>query len=75
MSQHHHKINWKEVFHLKSLALNVTGVAIITLALKGFMIPNSFLDGGITGISILIHEITHWPFGIIILVLNIPFCF
>ncbi|MBK6820044.1 MAG: YitT family protein [Bacteroidetes bacterium] len=75
MSQHHHKINWKEVFHLKSLALNVTGVAIITLALKGFMIPNSFLDGGITGISILIHEITHWPFGIIILVLNIPFLF
>ncbi|HMT36999.1 MAG TPA: YitT family protein, partial [Chitinophagaceae bacterium] len=39
------------------------------------MIPNSFLDGGITGISILIHEITHWPFGIIILVLNIPFLF
>jgi uncharacterized membrane-anchored protein YitT (DUF2179 family) len=41
------------------------GVAFITLALKGFMIPNKFLDGGIIGISILMHEITHLPFGIL----------
>jgi uncharacterized membrane-anchored protein YitT (DUF2179 family) len=42
------------------------GVAFITLALKGFMIPNKFLDGGIIGISILMHEITHLPFGILV---------
>lgn len=75
MSNKHNTINWKEIYHPKYLALNLCGVAIITLALKGFMIPNKFLDGGITGISILIHEITHWPFGIIILILNIPFLF
>ena len=68
-------INWKKIFCFKNIALNLVGVVLITLALKGFMIPNKFLDGGIIGISILIHEITKWPFGILVLVLNIPFLF
>lgn len=68
-------INWKKIFCFKNIVLNLTGVILITLALKGFMIPNKFLDGGIIGISILIHEITKWPFGILVLVLNIPFLF
>lgn len=75
MNTDHNSINWKEIFHLKNFILNLLGVALITLALKGFMIPNKFLDGGIIGISILVHEITHWPFGILVLVLNIPFLF
>ncbi|WP_348813981.1 YitT family protein [Flavobacterium maritimum] len=75
MNTDHNSINWKEIFHLKNFILNLFGVALITLALKGFMIPNKFLDGGIIGISILVHEITHWPFGILVLVLNIPFLF
>ena len=68
-------INWKKIFCFKNIALNLVGVVLITLALKGFMIPNKFLDGGIIGISILVHEITKWPFGILVLVLNIPFLF
>lgn len=75
MNTDHNSINWKEIFQLKNFILNLLGVALITLALKGFMIPNKFLDGGIIGISILVHEITHWPFGILVLVLNIPFLF
>ena len=68
-------INWKKIFCFKNIALNLVGVDLITLALKGFMIPNKFLDGGIIGISILVHEITKWPFGVLVLVLNIPFLF
>ena len=68
-------INWKNIFCFKNIALNLVGVVLITLALKGFMIPNKFLDGGIIGISILVHEITKWPFGVLVLVLNIPFLF
>ncbi|HEY4618139.1 MAG TPA: YitT family protein [Flavobacterium sp.] len=68
-------IDWKEIFHPKNIVLNLVGVAFITLALKGFMIPNKFLDGGIIGISILVHEITHLPFGILVLGFNIPFLF
>lgn len=75
MSKPVSKINWKEIYNPKHLAFNLFGVLLITFALKGFMIPNKFLDGGITGISILLHEITHLPISIIILVLNIPFLF
>jgi len=68
-------IDWKEIFNIKNFLLNVLGVALITLALKGFMIPNKFLDGGVIGASILIHEITHLPFSFLVLILNIPFLF
>lgn len=68
-------VQWKAVFHPKHLTYNILGVILITFALKGFMIPNKFLDGGITGISILLHETTHLPYGLIMLVLNIPFLF
>jgi len=73
--RHLKSVNWKEIFHLKNITLNLVGVAFITLALKGFMMPNKFLDGGVTGISILLHEISHIPFGILVLVLNIPFLY
>jgi len=75
MNTEHNSINWKEILQPKNIILNIVGVAFMTLALKGFMIPNKFLDGGIIGISILVHEITHLPFGILVLVLNIPFLF
>lgn len=42
-------------------------------ALKSFLIPNSFIDGGATGISLLIHELSHFEFSIIIVAVNIPF--
>lgn len=75
MNINHQPIDWKKIFHPKNIILNIVGVVFITLALKGFMIPNKFLDGGIIGISILVHEITHLPFGILVLGLNIPFLF
>ncbi|EIA07888.1 YitT family protein [Flavobacterium frigoris] len=71
----HQSIDWKEIFHPKNILLNLVGVAFITLALKGFMIPNKFLDGGIIGISILVHEITQLPFGILVLGFNLPFLY
>jgi uncharacterized membrane-anchored protein YitT (DUF2179 family) len=71
----HQSIDWKEILHPKNILLNLVGVAFITLALKGFMIPNKFLDGGIIGISILVHEITQLPFGILVLGFNLPFLY
>jgi uncharacterized membrane-anchored protein YitT (DUF2179 family) len=75
MSANQNKIQWKEIVRPKNLLFNLAGVFLITFALNGFMIPNKFLDGGITGISILLHEITHLPFSIFIFALNIPFLF
>lgn len=49
------------------------GAFICGFALKSFLVPNNFLDGGITGISLLLHELYHWNLNIVIIIANIPF--
>lgn len=62
-----------KVLTLRAIVFLMLGVLCAGVALKGFMIPNHFLDGGVTGISILLHEVTHWSISLILLVLNLPF--
>jgi len=66
-------INLTSIFSLKSLLWKIFGVIFAVIAIKGFMIPNHFLDGGLLGISILIHEFYHINVGIPLILLNIPF--
>ncbi|MEM6395160.1 MAG: YitT family protein [Bacteroidota bacterium] len=49
------------------------GVACAAFGLESFLLPNSFIDGGVTGISLLIAEVTGWRLSAILVVLNIPF--
>jgi uncharacterized membrane-anchored protein YitT (DUF2179 family)/predicted metal-dependent HD superfamily phosphohydrolase len=51
----------------------VVGVILAAFSLKGFLIPNGFFDGGITGISLLIHEIYHFDISYVIMLANLPF--
>lgn len=69
------KIDFKVIFDPKSILYIILGVLSATVALQGFMIPNHFLDGGVTGISILIHEYFHFPIYLLLLVLNLPFVY
>ena len=50
----------------------IAGVLLAGFALKGFLVPNRFFDGGITGISLLLHELYHLNLAIVILILNLP---
>ena len=50
-------VEWNKVLNLKNFLHILVGITLSVLAMKGFMIPNKFLDGGITGISILLYEI------------------
>ncbi|MFY0645090.1 MAG: YitT family protein [Bacteroidia bacterium] len=68
-------VDWSAVFNPKNLILTTLGVLMAVLALQGFMVPNHFLDGGVTGISILIHELFHIRLNILIIVINIPFIY
>lgn len=68
-------IEWSRVFDIKNIILIVCGAGLAVLAMKGFMIPNRFLDGGITGISILLHELFHLNISVLILVLNAIFIY
>lgn len=66
-------IDWGQVFSWHSILFSVAGVICAVVALKGFMIPNHFIDGGVTGVSILISEVYGVDISLLILVLNIPF--
>jgi uncharacterized membrane-anchored protein YitT (DUF2179 family) len=69
------KVDWKKVWNIKNLLLILVGTSLAVLAMKGFMIPNKFLDGGITGISILLHEIFHINISFLVIILNALFVY
>jgi uncharacterized membrane-anchored protein YitT (DUF2179 family) len=68
-------IEWKKVWNIGNLLLITAGVILAVVAMKGFMIPNRFIDGGITGISILLHEILHVKISLLIISLNVVFIY
>lgn len=53
----------------------LAGVALAVLALKGFMIPNHFLDGGVIGIALLTHEIMHYNISLLLILGNAAFIY
>ena len=55
------------------IAMIIAGIISAAFGLKGFLIPNHFIDGGVTGISLLISSITGWPLSILLFIINIPF--
>jgi uncharacterized membrane-anchored protein YitT (DUF2179 family) len=49
------------------------GISSAVLGLKGFLIPNNFIDGGATGIALLIRQLTGAKLGVMLILVNIPF--
>ncbi|MBC7650184.1 MAG: YitT family protein, partial [Deinococcales bacterium] len=69
------QVEWQRVYNPKNVFLIILGCSFSVFAMKGFMIPNRFLDGGITGISILLHEIFHINISFLVIILNVLFVF
>lgn len=63
----------KLVNRVKSLMLMVIGIISAGFGLEGFLIPNSFIDGGVTGISLLVLELTGISLPILLIAINLPF--
>jgi uncharacterized membrane-anchored protein YitT (DUF2179 family) len=51
----------------------IFGILFCGFALRSFLVPNRFFDGGVTGISLLIHELYHLNIAYVIIIANIPF--
>lgn len=51
------------------------GAALAAVSLELFLIPNSVIDGGIIGVSLILNFMTGIPFGVLILIINLPFLF
>jgi uncharacterized membrane-anchored protein YitT (DUF2179 family) len=58
---------------IREVLFVLIGVLSAGFGLKGFLMPNHFIDGGVTGISLLINVKTDIPLGLSIIILNIPF--
>jgi hypothetical protein len=50
----------------------VLGVISAGFALNGFLVPNHFFDGGVTGLSLLMHELYHFNLAFTIVLANLP---
>lgn len=57
----------------KDITLILLGILSAGVGLKGFLLSSHFIDGGVTGISMLLADITKIPIAILIFVINIPF--
>lgn len=58
---------------LKDYTYIILGVITASIGLKGFLLPNHFLDGGAMGIALLIENLTNIDLSILIVVVNLPF--
>lgn len=61
------------IANIKDTVSVIAGILICGFALKSFLIPNKFFDGGVTGISLLIHELYHINIAYVIVSVNLPF--
>lgn len=60
-------------YWLRSVFFVALGILSAGLGLKGFLLPNHFIDGGVTGISLIVNAATQIPLPILLLVINLPF--
>ncbi|MGB7209853.1 MAG: YitT family protein [Pyrinomonadaceae bacterium] len=58
---------------LKNASLITIGIFSAAFGLKGFLLSSRFIDGGVTGISMLVSEVMGVPLALLILLINLPF--
>lgn len=51
----------------------ILAVLAAAFGLKGFLLPADFLDGGVTGTSLLLSTVFDWPLSWLLVFLNLPF--
>ncbi|MEH7747749.1 YitT family protein [Neobacillus drentensis] len=69
----HRKLPLRKII-LRAVAITI-GAILMATGLEIFLVPNHVIDGGITGISIMLAHITGWKLGIFLLILNLPFVY
>lgn len=57
----------------RDIVLITIAVFSASFGLKGFLMTNRFIDGGATGVSLLVSALSGIPFYILVILINIPF--
>lgn len=58
---------------LKDALYLAVGVGSAAFGLESFLIPNGFIDGGVTGVSLITNAVTEIPVPLLLVLLNLPF--
>src|SRR6059058_4006251 len=58
--------------HIQDFVLITVGIFSAAFGFKGFLLTNRFIDGGATGISLLISALSSIPLWVLIICVNIP---
>ena len=53
--------------------LIVSGILCAGMGIKGFLLSSHFIDGGVTGISMLLANVLGYPLALLIPLINLPF--
>ncbi len=69
------KIKNKKLNFLLSFIMITIGSLLAAMALENFLLPNTVLDGGINGISIIFSKLFNLPLSILVVLFNIPFMY
>lgn len=65
--------NKKKLWAILHFLMITVGTFVYSVALEMFLVPNLVLDGGLTGISLMINYQTGILLGLLTFLLNIPF--
>lgn len=60
----------REAVHI---LLIIVGILAAGFGLKGFLLSSKFIDGGVTGVSMLLSDVLGFPLSVLILIINLPF--
>lgn len=73
LKKQHRKLS--SLIIIQRTILITIGALLMATGLEIFLIPNHVIDGGITGISIMLSHITGIKLGIFLFLLNLPFVY
>lgn len=61
------------LLELRNWLFIIAGVMVAVVGIKGFLLNRGLVDGGVTGIALLISRISGWPIYVLVLLINLPF--
>ncbi|MBC7849353.1 MAG: YitT family protein [Chitinophagaceae bacterium] len=69
------RYRFKKTFsqNIRNAIMILIGISSAAFGLKSFILPNNFIDGGATGISLLVAALSNQSLSLIIILVNIPF--
>ena len=63
----------KSIHEAKNIVLILLGILAAGMGIKGYLTSSHFIDGGVTGISMLLNNILGWPLYLMVPLINLPF--